>query len=236
MADNKKEQERAELHRVIWGIANDLRGSVDGWDFKQYVLGMLFYRYISENLTNYINEGEHGTTYVLSRWAGFSPEEARVIAYASQYVDDAVYSGRILFNNGAKYFRRASAHELENLLGCRLLTTEEVLAAADKLRDSYKIENVVVSLGSEGALFVGQQVLLAEGIKVQVKSTVGAGDAMVGALAFALDQGYSFERAAILAVAAGTAAVTMDGTQASDLGLIRSYAEQVKWKEIKREK
>ncbi|MFA6851430.1 MAG: type I restriction-modification system subunit M, partial [Selenomonadaceae bacterium] len=59
MTDNKKEQERAELHRVIWGIANDLRGSVDGWDFKQYVLGMLFYRYISENLTNYINEGEH---------------------------------------------------------------------------------------------------------------------------------------------------------------------------------
>lgn len=54
----------------------------------------------------------HGTTYVLSRWAGFSPEEARVIAYASQYVDDAVYSGRILFNNGAKYFRRASAHEM----------------------------------------------------------------------------------------------------------------------------
>jgi hypothetical protein len=57
--DNKKEQERAELHRTIWGIANDLRGSVDGWDFKQYVLGMLFYRYISENLSVYINDGEH---------------------------------------------------------------------------------------------------------------------------------------------------------------------------------
>ncbi len=55
MADNKKEQERAELHRAIWNIANDLRGSVDGWDFKQYVLGMLFYRYISENLTAYLN-------------------------------------------------------------------------------------------------------------------------------------------------------------------------------------
>ena len=54
--DNKKEQERAELHRTIWAIANDLRGSVDGWDFKQYVLGMLFYRYISENLTAYINQ------------------------------------------------------------------------------------------------------------------------------------------------------------------------------------
>ncbi|ABR53993.1 type I restriction-modification system, M subunit [Methanococcus vannielii SB] len=53
-----KEQERAELHRTIWQIANNLRGSVDGWDFKQYVLGMLFYRFISENLTNYINEEE----------------------------------------------------------------------------------------------------------------------------------------------------------------------------------
>lgn len=53
-----KEQERSELHRTIWQIANDLRGSVDGWDFKQYVLGILFYRFISENLTNYINTDE----------------------------------------------------------------------------------------------------------------------------------------------------------------------------------
>lgn len=53
-----KEQERNELHRVIWNIANDLRGAVDGWDFKCYVLGTLFYKYISENLTNYINKGE----------------------------------------------------------------------------------------------------------------------------------------------------------------------------------
>lgn len=53
-----KEIQRAELHKTIWRIANDLRGSVDGWDFKTYVLGMLFYRFISENLTAYINEGE----------------------------------------------------------------------------------------------------------------------------------------------------------------------------------
>ncbi|OUQ40595.1 type I restriction-modification system subunit M [Faecalibacterium sp. An121] len=58
MVDMKKEQERDELHRAIWAIADALRGSVDGWDFKAYVLGMMFYRYISENLTNYINEGE----------------------------------------------------------------------------------------------------------------------------------------------------------------------------------
>lgn len=56
--NNTREQERSELHRTIWQIANDLRGSVDGWDFKQYVLGMLFYRFISENLTHYINELE----------------------------------------------------------------------------------------------------------------------------------------------------------------------------------
>lgn len=58
MIDNKKEQEREELHRTIWNMANDLRGSVDGWDFKQYVLGMLFYRYISENFVRYVNAGE----------------------------------------------------------------------------------------------------------------------------------------------------------------------------------
>ena len=56
MVDTKKEQERAALHSTIWRIANDLRGSVDGWDFKQYVLGILFYRFISENLSSYINE------------------------------------------------------------------------------------------------------------------------------------------------------------------------------------
>lgn len=67
--DTKKEQERSALHATIWKIANDLRGSVDGWDFKQYVLGMLFYRFISENLTSYINEkqkevGESDFNYV----------------------------------------------------------------------------------------------------------------------------------------------------------------------------
>lgn len=59
MAPTTKEAQRTELHKTIWRIANDLRGSVDGWDFKSYVLGMLFYRFISENLTAYINSGEH---------------------------------------------------------------------------------------------------------------------------------------------------------------------------------
>ena len=53
------DNQRAELHKTIWRIANDLRGSVDGWDFKSYVLGILFYRFISENLTSYLNQSEH---------------------------------------------------------------------------------------------------------------------------------------------------------------------------------
>jgi len=76
LADNKRDIERAELHRTIWNIANDLRGSVDGWDFKQYVLGMLFYRYISENLTNYINKGEWEAGNTDFDYAELSDEEA----------------------------------------------------------------------------------------------------------------------------------------------------------------
>jgi type I restriction enzyme M protein len=58
MPPTTKEAQRAELHKTIWRIANDLRGSVDGWDFKTYVLGILFYRFISENLTAYLNDLE----------------------------------------------------------------------------------------------------------------------------------------------------------------------------------
>lgn len=76
MSDNKREQERTELYRTIWALANELRGSVDGWDFKQYVLGMLFYRYISENLTTYLNKGEWDAGNTDFDYAKISDEEA----------------------------------------------------------------------------------------------------------------------------------------------------------------
>ena len=76
MSDIRKEQERDELHKTIWGIADDLRGSVDGWDFKSYVLGMMFYRYISENLTNYINAGEAEAGNTDFDYAKLSDEDA----------------------------------------------------------------------------------------------------------------------------------------------------------------
>ena len=74
--DTRKEQERAELHRSIWNIANDLRGSVDGWDFKQYVLGMMFYRYMSENITNYVNGIQHEAGDTSFDYAELSDEES----------------------------------------------------------------------------------------------------------------------------------------------------------------
>ena len=76
MADIKREQEREELHRAIWAIADELRGAVDGWDFKNYVLGTMFYRYISEDLTNYINQGEHEAGDSEFDYAQMSDEEA----------------------------------------------------------------------------------------------------------------------------------------------------------------
>jgi len=74
--DNLKEQERTKLHNTIWRIANELRGSVDGWDFKAYVLGFLFYRFISENLVNYINAEERKTGVADFNYAEISDDQA----------------------------------------------------------------------------------------------------------------------------------------------------------------
>lgn len=76
MPDSKKEQEREELHRAIWAIADDLRGSVDGWDFKSYVLGIMFYRYISENLAAYISADEIAAGNVDFDYAKLPDDEA----------------------------------------------------------------------------------------------------------------------------------------------------------------
>lgn len=77
MADTKEIQ-RAELHKTIWKMANELRGSVDGWDFKSYVLGLLFYRFISENLTDYLNAAEHAAGNSDFDYAQLSDEQAEL--------------------------------------------------------------------------------------------------------------------------------------------------------------
>ena len=58
-----EQAQRQELHSKIWKIADDVRGAVDGWDFKQYILGILFYRFISENFQNYIEGGDPDVRY-----------------------------------------------------------------------------------------------------------------------------------------------------------------------------
>jgi len=68
--------QRAELHRKIWAIADDVRGAVDGWDFKQYILGVLFYRFISENITEFFNYAEHEDGDLEFDYAELSDEEA----------------------------------------------------------------------------------------------------------------------------------------------------------------
>ncbi len=67
-------QQRAELHRQIWQIANDVRGAVDGWDFKQYVLGALFYRFISENFASYIEADDDSINYAALPDSVITPE------------------------------------------------------------------------------------------------------------------------------------------------------------------
>ena len=82
--DMKRDRERAELHKTIWGIANDLRGAtgIDGWDFKNYVLGFLFYRYISENIATYINDNQHRAGHPEFDYASMTDEQIEGLGVA----------------------------------------------------------------------------------------------------------------------------------------------------------
>ena len=73
---NNETTQRAELHRKIWAIADNVRGAVDGWDFKQYILGILFYRFISENITEFFNAAEREAGDLYFNYAEISDEEA----------------------------------------------------------------------------------------------------------------------------------------------------------------
>ena len=89
MADMKTTQEQDELHRAIWAVANELRGSVDGWDFKSYVLGTMFYRYISEHFASYLNDDEHKAGNVGFDYASLTDEEAEL---SQDAIDDIIRS------------------------------------------------------------------------------------------------------------------------------------------------
>lgn len=129
----------------------------------------------------------------------------------------------------APYLIKPNIHELEGMFNRSICGIKEVEEVAKNLLE-YGIISVVVSLGSEGALFVHREhTIYAHGLKVEVKSTVGAGDSMVAALAYSIEQGYSFEEAVKLAVATGTANVMTAGTEASDIDTIKKLETEVKF-------
>lgn len=125
------------------------------------------------------------------------------------------------------YLIKPNIHELEKLFDVKIDGVHQVISLCKSIFD-YGVNLIAVSLGSEGALFMNREKsIYAHGIKVQVKSTVGAGDSMVAALALALDKGYSFERSVTLSVAAATAGVMTEGTTAGELSDILNIEKQV---------
>ncbi|RKD30031.1 1-phosphofructokinase [Thermohalobacter berrensis] len=140
-----------------------------------------------------------------------------------------------LLSEGIKagpYLVKPNIHELEELFGKRLDSYKKVV---DVTKDIFKygIEYIVVSLGKDGSLFITKdKAALVEGMKVDVKSTVGAGDSMVAALALAIDKNYPFEGIIKLASATSTASVMTEGTQPGSIETIRSLENKVKFKYI----
>lgn len=137
-----------------------------------------------------------------------------------------------LLKNGIEagpYMIKPNIHELETLFSRKIQGIEDIVLFSRKLL-KYGIEVIAVSLGEIGALFVNKDATaLVHGIKVDIVSTVGAGDSMVAALAVSLDNNFDFEKSIKLAVACGTANVTTSGTQAADIDIVRNFEKQVKF-------
>lgn len=128
-------QQKQELFKTIWSIANELRGSVDGWDFKQYVLGMLFYRYISENITNYINFLERESGNKDFDYAQFNDEEA-------EYAREEIVREKGFFIYPSQLFvnvrRRAKDDENLNETLSAIFTAIEASAIGTESEDDMK--------------------------------------------------------------------------------------------------
>jgi len=126
------------------------------------------------------------------------------------------------------YLVKPNNHELSGLLGRNLKTPRELEQAARELMNRYGIARVVVSMGKEGALYVtGEETVYAEGLKVPVGSTVGAGDSVVAALAVAEERGMSLDETVRLSTATGAANVMCSGTQAAEYDTIKNLIPKV---------
>ncbi len=141
-----------------------------------------------------------------------------------------------LFAAGIKaspYLIKPNDHELSGFMGRTLSTPAELAKAARQMMESYGIEKIVVSMGGAGALFVTKEdTIYAEGLKVPVGSTVGAGDSVVAALAVAEEAGMSLEDTVRLATATGAANVMCSGTQAAEYDVIQGLIPKVVFRKL----
>lgn len=128
---------------------------------------------------------------------------------------------------------KPNLHEFCALAGEKTDTPGELARTARELMRTYGIEKTVISMGSEGALYVTEdKTIYAEGLKVPVGSTVGAGDSVVAALAFAEEKGMNLEETVRLSAACGAANVMCSGTQAAEHEVIRGLIGKVVFREI----
>ncbi|MCD8300218.1 MAG: 1-phosphofructokinase [Clostridiales bacterium] len=126
------------------------------------------------------------------------------------------------------YMIKPNDHELSALIGRELNTKEELRQTALAMMDRYHITKMVISMGSSGALYVtADETVYAEGLKVPVGSTVGAGDSVVAAMAVAEEADMSLEEAARLSTATGAANVMCSGTQAAEYSTIQELMPRV---------
>lgn len=131
------------------------------------------------------------------------------------------------------YLIKPNHHELSELMDKTLEAPDELEKAARSLMKKYNIEKVVVSMGSAGALYItAEETIYAEGLKVPVQSTVGAGDSVVAALAVSEESGRSLEDTIRLSTACGAANVMCSGTQAAEYSVIEELMPKVTFRRL----
>lgn len=176
-------------------------------------------------LAGSLPKGAETGTY--AAWAKFFREKGAVVFM------DADGESLRLGLEAAPYMVKPNNEELARLLGKELSTMEDLIAAGKELLKK-GVKDVVISMGGDGALFVTEdKVIRANPLKVPVRSTVGAGDSMVAALAYGFDQKLPREQTIKLSIAISAASVMCDGTQAPDVETIKELYQKVTIEEVK---
>ena len=162
--------------------------------------------------------------------------ERILAALSGKGIRIAVDATKDLLLNVLKYHPfliKPNNHELGALTGRALETPEEIAETAAELMKEYGIGKVVVSMGGDGAVYVTKdKTIYAEGLKVPVGSTVGAGDSVVAALAVSEEEGKTLEETVRLSTAVGAANVMCSGTQAAEYEVVETLLPKVVFRTI----